>query len=74
MRLFKNKNHEDRALPAQSVQSPLLPFSQTPPLDVTTTNALRVSDAYACPVSRRQRLVTAVARLQADAGGAPAGR
>jgi HK97 family phage portal protein len=39
---------EDRALPAQTVQSPLLPFSQSAPLDVTTSNALRVSDAYAC--------------------------
>ena len=40
---------EDRALPAPDVQAPMLPYSTTaPPLNVTTSNALRVSDAYAC--------------------------
>src|SRR5688500_17738183 len=41
---------EDRALPGwvSDAAAPLLPLMQTPPLDVTTANALRVSDAYAC--------------------------
>lgn len=39
---------EDRALPAPEAASPLLPYSTAPPLSVTTSNALRVSDAYAC--------------------------
>jgi HK97 family phage portal protein len=39
---------EDRALRAPDVPAPLLPYSTTPPLNVTTSNALRVSDAYAC--------------------------
>lgn len=39
---------EDRALPAPDVQPGLLPYSTAPPLTVTTSNALRVSDAYAC--------------------------
>jgi HK97 family phage portal protein len=41
---------EDRALPAAPVQaSPLLPYSTgSAPLNVTTANALRVADAYAC--------------------------
>ena len=40
--------HEDRALPAPDVQPGLLPYSTSAPLQVTTSNALRVSDAYAC--------------------------
>ncbi len=41
---------EDRALPAAPVQaSPLMPYSTgSAPLNVTTANALRVADAYAC--------------------------
>ena len=39
---------EHRALPAAYVQPALLPYSAAPPLNVTTANALRVSDAYAC--------------------------
>ena len=41
---------EDRALPAPDVQSPLIPWAPSTSvlLDVTTANALRVSDAYAC--------------------------
>jgi len=39
---------EDRTLPAPTVE-PTFPYlSTTAPLDVTTTNALRVSDAYSC--------------------------
>jgi HK97 family phage portal protein len=47
MRLFKTKT-EDRDLPVQTVQSPMLALSPTAPLNVTTSNALAVSDAYAC--------------------------
>src|SRR4051794_29687108 len=40
---------EDRALPTPDVQSPTFPYTgTTAPLNVTTANALRVSDAYAC--------------------------
>jgi len=39
---------EDRALTAPTVQPGLLPYSPAAPLNVTTANALRVSDAYAC--------------------------
>ncbi len=40
---------EDRALTAPTVQPGLLPYSsQSAPLEVSTTNVLRVSDAYAC--------------------------
>jgi HK97 family phage portal protein len=39
---------EDRALPAPSEQSPtLLPYTTGAPLTISTSNALRVSDAYA---------------------------
>src|SRR3954462_6596213 len=47
--LRKRREVEERALHAPSADSQLLPFPGTsPPLDVTTVNALRVSDAYAC--------------------------
>src|SRR3954449_6516594 len=40
---------EDRALSAPEAQSPtLMPYSWSAPLDVNTSNALRVSDAWAC--------------------------
>ena len=40
---------EDRALPASDTQSPAFPtLTTSAPLNVTTDNALRVSDAYAC--------------------------
>jgi phage portal protein BeeE len=39
---------EDRALPAPLVQPGWLPYTGTAPLQVTTSNALAVSDAYAC--------------------------
>jgi len=39
---------EDRALRAPAVPAPLLPYSTTPPLNVNTGNALRISDAFAC--------------------------
>ena len=40
---------EDRALSAPAEPSPwLTPSTATAPLNVTTSNALRVSDAYAC--------------------------
>jgi len=39
---------EDRALVAPTSQPGLLPYSPSAPLNVTTANALRVSDAYAC--------------------------
>src|SRR4051794_33906444 len=39
---------EDRALPTPDVGSPAFPaLTSTAPLNVTTANALRVSDAYA---------------------------
>jgi HK97 family phage portal protein len=42
-------NAEDRALPApDTAGSPLLPYTGVAPLNVTTSNALAVSDAYAC--------------------------
>src|SRR5687768_5522037 len=47
----KSQDTEDRALPARTVESPMLPYDPwgpQAPLDVTTSNALRVSDAYAC--------------------------
>src|SRR5215216_1504322 len=47
--LARTAGAEDRALPAPEVQSPAFPYtSATAPLNVTTANALRVSDAYAC--------------------------
>src|SRR3954462_105499 len=47
--LRKRREVEERALHAPSADSQLLPFPGTsPPLDVTTVNALRVADAYAC--------------------------
>jgi HK97 family phage portal protein len=39
---------EDRALPAADVQPAFPTLTTTAPLNVTTANALRVSDAYAC--------------------------
>src|SRR4051794_10993346 len=40
---------EDRALASPEVQSPSCPYVTTSaPLDVNTSNALRVSDAFAC--------------------------
>lgn len=39
---------EDRALPALDVQPAYPSLTTSAPLNVTTTNALRVSDAYAC--------------------------
>jgi HK97 family phage portal protein len=39
---------EDRALGAPTVQPGLLPYSDSAPLTVTTSNALRISDAWAC--------------------------
>jgi phage portal protein BeeE len=39
---------EDRTLPAPAVQPGLVPYSSGAPLNVTTSNALQVADAYAC--------------------------
>ena len=39
---------EERALTAGNVPAAMLPYSRSAVLDVTTTNALRVADAYAC--------------------------
>lgn len=48
MRWLTRKTAEDRDLTAANVPGPLLPYSSTSAvLDVTTANALRVSDAYA---------------------------
>ncbi len=41
-------NTEDRALAAPTAQPGLLPYSPAAPLNVTTANALHVSDALAC--------------------------
>jgi HK97 family phage portal protein len=46
MGLFRKT--EDRALPAAEVTPGLQPYWSSQPLDVTTSNALKVSDAYAC--------------------------
>src|SRR5215207_5563315 len=40
--------HEDRALPTVDVQPAFPTLTTTAPLNVTTANALRVSDAFAC--------------------------
>jgi HK97 family phage portal protein len=48
MGLFSKRQSEDRALPAPDVTPGLQPYWSPAPLDVTTSNALRVSDAYAC--------------------------
>lgn len=48
MRLFTRNRSEDRALAAPDVQPGLAPWTTTAPLNVTTSNALAVSDAYAC--------------------------
>jgi HK97 family phage portal protein len=45
---FTREKTEDRALAAQTVSAPLLPYQPGAPLDVSTSNALRVADAYAC--------------------------
>src|SRR3954469_17397400 len=46
---LKKRQQEDRALPAPQSEPSLIPYAGTSaPLDVTTANALRVSDAYAC--------------------------
>src|SRR3954447_8323464 len=45
---FTKTQTDDRALAAPDVQSPWLPYQPTAPLDVNTSNALRVADAYAC--------------------------
>jgi hypothetical protein len=48
MGLFtRNRKPEDRALPAPDVTPGLQPYWSAAPLDVTTSNVLRVSDAYA---------------------------
>src|SRR5688500_12039395 len=67
---------EDRALPAPDVQSPTFPtLTSSAPLNVTTANALRVSDAYACV----RVLADSVSSLplhvyrRTDAGRLPAG-
>jgi HK97 family phage portal protein len=39
---------EDRALPTPSERHALAPYTTAAPLNVTTSNALRVADAYAC--------------------------
>src|SRR3954454_12561849 len=47
--LRRSAKGEERALTAPAVTAPLLPYnSGAAPVDVTTANALRVSDAYAC--------------------------
>ncbi len=46
MGLFRKT--EDRALHAAEVTPGLQPYWSSQPLDVTTSNALKVSDAYAC--------------------------
>ena len=40
--------NEDRALTRENVPASMLPYSRAALLDVNTTNALRVADAYAC--------------------------
>jgi HK97 family phage portal protein len=40
--------HEDRALPAPTVQPGWLPYSDAAPLNVSTGNVLRIADAWAC--------------------------
>src|SRR3954453_24265535 len=46
---LKNRQEEDRALSAPQSEPSLIPYTgASAPLDVTTANALRVSDAYAC--------------------------
>jgi HK97 family phage portal protein len=47
--LSSNGNHgESRALTRGNVPSSMLPYTRTALLDVSTANALRVADAYAC--------------------------
>ena len=45
---FRGNQVEDRALTRDNVPASMLPYSRTALLDVTTQNALRVADAYAC--------------------------
>jgi HK97 family phage portal protein len=70
------KSTEDRALPAADTRAPAyLPYQSSAPLDVNTSNALRVADAYACV----RCLADSVASLplhayrKTDAGRVPAG-
>lgn len=46
----RSRGDEDRALPAPDASSTttMLPYSRSALLDVNTSNALRVADAYAC--------------------------
>ena len=44
----KRRVEEDRALPAPDASTMLAPFSASAPLNVNTSNVLRVADAYAC--------------------------
>jgi len=47
--LVSHNGSEERTLTRANVPGPLLPYSSSSPvLDVSTSNALRVSDAYAC--------------------------
>ncbi len=49
MRLFqRHKTAEDRTLAAPDVPASMVPYASSNVIDVTSTNALRVSDAYAC--------------------------
>jgi HK97 family phage portal protein len=46
--LSSNGKHEDRALTRGNVPPSMLPYSRSALLDVSTANALRVADAFAC--------------------------
>jgi HK97 family phage portal protein len=73
--LSSNGRHEDRALTRGNVPSAMLPYSRRALLDVSESNALAVTDAWACV----RTLVDAVSALPAkvyrrtSAGRVPAG-
>ena len=71
----RRDDHEDRALAAPTVQPGLLPYTTSAPVNVSTSNVLRVSDAWACV----QLLASSISTLplhvyrRTAAGRVPAG-
>jgi HK97 family phage portal protein len=66
---------EDRALPTPDVQPAFPTLNQLAPLDVSTSNALRVADAYACVRLLADTIATLPLKTyrRTDAGRVPAG-
>ena len=72
---FRGNDIEDRALTRDTVPASMLPYSRTALLDVSTSNALRVADAYACVRALSDTVATLPPKVsrRTPAGRMPAG-